>query len=395
MKVKNSNINKIRDSEQYKKECKEYYENTQYQFEIGDHFENAISSGVIIDYGITKNYKNWNNRAYILHCDNCDVDYIQTEVNLRNKHLCPYCVNVEVLPGLNDLWTTDPHVAQWLKYPEEGHHINRETHKKYLLKCPDCGYEIANKEIRQCVHRPLLCPRCGDHISFPNKFIYKILEYYNINFISEYNFNFNNKRYDVYIPDYSCIVEMHGKQHYTDGNWPNRTLKQEQKNDMEKQIFAQQQGIQYYITINCYGDIPKIIQNVVSSSLFDVLNIQPDINTLNEIAITAQKSMFLKTIELWNSGVHKLVDIAYKVHLKPWCVEQYLKRGAELHLCDYKPCQGRRKVKNITTGQYYDSIADASRDTGVNAPDITTCCKGRIKHAGKTEKGTPMEWTYV
>ena len=52
------------------------------------------------------------------------------------------------------------------------------------------------------------------------------------------------------------------------------------------------------------------------------------------------------------------------------------------------------KVICITTGEIYDSITEASRQTGVAIPNISANCRGRIKSAGKDENGNKMVWRY-
>ena len=47
------------------------------------------------------------------------------------------------------------------------------------------------------------------------------------------------------------------------------------------------------------------------------------------------------------------------------------------------------KVICIDTGEVFDSISEASRKYGINVPNITACCKGRRKTAGK------MQWRYL
>ena len=47
-----------------------------------------------------------------------------------------------------------------------------------------------------------------------------------------------------------------------------------------------------------------------------------------------------------------------------------------------------RKVICITTGEEFESLADASRKYSIGIPNITACCRGRRKRAGG------VEWKY-
>lgn len=52
-----------------------------------------------------------------------------------------------------------------------------------------------------------------------------------------------------------------------------------------------------------------------------------------------------------------------------------------------------KKVICITTGKVFETIADAKRYYNLTV-DISGCCKGRIKHAGKLPSGKKLQWMY-
>lgn len=52
---------------------------------------------------------------------------------------------------------------------------------------------------------------------------------------------------------------------------------------------------------------------------------------------------------------------------------------------EFKKGYGAMKVKNITTNKIYNSMAEASIDTDVEASNISMCCSGKIKKAGGYE----------
>lgn len=53
-----------------------------------------------------------------------------------------------------------------------------------------------------------------------------------------------------------------------------------------------------------------------------------------------------------------------------------------------------KPVRCITTNTVYDSTMDAERELGIDHSNITACCKGRAKSAGKLN-GTKLIWEYV
>ena len=58
-----------------------------------------------------------------------------------------------------------------------------------------------------------------------------------------------------------------------------------------------------------------------------------------------------------------------------------------------KPSHNRSKVICITTGKIFDCQTDASNY--YKCGNIHKCCKGKYKHAGRLQDGTPLQWKYV
>lgn len=49
----------------------------------------------------------------------------------------------------------------------------------------------------------------------------------------------------------------------------------------------------------------------------------------------------------------------------------------------------------VTTGKIYESIMEAERQTGARNSHIVSCCRGKLKSAGKDENGNKLEWKYL
>lgn len=56
----------------------------------------------------------------------------------------------------------------------------------------------------------------------------------------------------------------------------------------------------------------------------------------------------------------------------------------------------KKRVRCITTGLEYDSVTEAAKSVGLKSrSEISMCCKGTAKHAGKLPDGTKLEWEYI
>ena len=80
-----------------------------------------------------------------------------------------------VVIGVNDIATTHPHVIELLANKEDAYKYTFGSHKKVLTKCPVCG---ATKEmvIEDFIRRGVSCKKCGDSISYPNKFAHEFFD---------------------------------------------------------------------------------------------------------------------------------------------------------------------------------------------------------------------------
>ena len=54
-----------------------------------------------------------------------------------------------------------------------------------------------------------------------------------------------------------------------------------------------------------------------------------------------------------------------------------------------------KKITCITTGETFDSQTEAAIHYNVVRKNISECCKGKRKHAGKLQDGTKLQWKYA
>ena len=152
------------------------------------------------------------------------------------------------------MWDTNPEQAKLLANPEDGYIYTEGSSKKVDWICPNCGTILSNKCISLVNRYRLVCSKCSDNISYPNKLVSNVLAYIHINHECEKTFDWlKNKRYDININN-KIIIENHGLQHYEDcffNKLSKKTLKEEQDNDKFKEKIAVQNDIVEYIVLDC------------------------------------------------------------------------------------------------------------------------------------------------
>lgn len=366
-----------------------------------------VKSGklLILDQIYVKNDR----KGYVYLCLNCGNKDVITEGNLKNRNGCNVCCTAprKALKGVNDIFTTHPEKVKWLANPDDGLSYTATSHKKVDWKCPNCNSILRNKMISNVLRYGLTCSNCSDTISYPEKFVANILYQLQISFESEKVFEWTknkinkrfNKRYDFYLTDLNTIIEIHGMQHYKEAfsNIGGRSLKEERKNDQIKQELALQNGIKHYIVIDAsYSDMEYIKNSILNSELPKLLDIsQIDWTTAHEFACNTLVKVVCK---MWQEDMKDIKEIAKQFGLSVSTVRLYLKKGNILNWCNYNPKQEliksarnngkqtRKEVIRLTSeGVYIDtfeSLSEASKQTGVTMQNISKVCKGERKLAG-------------
>lgn len=344
-------------------------------------------------------------------CPDCDSEY-NMAIHIRNAGSnCPYCAGKRV-NQTNCLWTTHPEIAKLLRNHQRGYEITYNSNKKEEFVCSQCNH-IDNKYVQNVTKRGLQCSKCGDSISYPEKFIMSMLTQLDIEFekqkVFEWSLNLkvenkklNGKKiYDFYVPSLNCIIETHGEQHYNLKVNPfERTLFDEQENDKLKERLAKENEIDHYIILNCaVSKYTYIMNSVLNSKLSELF----DLSVINwlECHEFACNSSFVKVVcDMWNSSETTTVEIGKKLNLDRSTVRRYLKQGVELGWCNYNPTEEatktiqsnlkkNRKARYIKIIQLtvdgnfiseWDSIVEAQKFYKIN--NVATVCKGRQKTAG-------------
>ena len=320
---------------------------TEYSYNIND-----VISYNGSDLLVLEKIKLMNDRfiGYICRINNMDNSFVITNYALRNGFIDIFTRKNGITIGVDDLWTTRPDIASMLYNPEEGFLYKKKSNKKAVFRCPRCNNVVGEKNISSVtVSSHVSCPYCGDGISYPNKFMYNLLNALGIDFIPECKFDWcifpsymNNEkptkgRYDFVINNLNLIIEMdgglgHGKKIYSGSKV---SIEETIYNDTQKNILARDHGYSI-IRIDCdykndNGKFEYCRYSVIKalSSYFDLSDVD-----WADIDKKCQCSDFIKVINLYKKGfspneISNMVKREYSTILK------YLHKGDKLGMCKY------------------------------------------------------------
>ena len=377
--------------------------NIDYLYDVGD-FINNLKHGSLEILEQTRIEVNGTNgrkrklKGYVYKCKICGDIHEKTEDELKRGNGCSVCSGNKILKGYNDLWTKRPDIAKLLKYPERGHLVGLGSNTdEEVFICPKCGIE-KSQILNNACKQGFSCFNCSDGISYPEKFMYRMLCQLKVDFKKGETFTWSmnvehensklsgKKIYDFYIPSLKCIIETHGEQHYRYCGF-DRTLEEEQENDRLKEQLAKDNGIENYIVIDCrHSETEWIKNNILNSSLcklFDLTSI--DWHSCDSYA---QNSLVRDACDLYNSGM-SIKEIGNQLGLSRFPISNYLKRGTLIGWCKYDPVKNRgyrkRVVQISLSGDFikeWDTIKEAGENQRVNPTGISNVCNGRLKTSG-------------
>lgn len=345
-----------------------------------------------------------------IECDGCYnhifIPYFSYNhyVDNNNCYYCNKCVKNNKQRWRN-ISETHPELINYFVNKEDAITYSHGSNKNVNLKCPECGY-IQNMKICNFINRGFSCQRCGDGISYPEKFIMSLFIQLNIEFIfqlSKKNFKWcQDYRYDFYIPDINCIVEVQGGQHFKESK-RGRNLQKEQENDVIKERLAKENNINQYICIDCRNsNIDWIKQSILKSDLLELIDFKFEKDNINWIECHkyACNSFVKKASEMWNNGLTNTLEIAKELKVSQGTAIKYLKDGAKLKYTSYLPNYNRdevsKPVRCINTNEIFKSQEEAGRIYGVEGGSISRCCRRISSYAGKNSiTKQPLKWEYV
>ena len=311
---------------------------TEYLYSIGD-----IINDLIITNRCYKTQKSGRKKAYQYRCLKCGYDcgeyyknglyhseHMIVENNLKKGAGCAICSkNGFVSPTINSIHALNSNIEKFLADKNDAIKYSPYSDKKVLCKCPDCGKQSFQR-CGKLSYYGLGCS-CGDGFSYPEKFIFNMLNQLRINFKSQYRFEGSLLRYDFYLQDYGVILEVNGEQHYKQ-KWD----RNETENDIKKKEFAISCGVneEKYIVLDCReSNLEFIKQSILKSEL----NKFVDCNFVDftKCAEFASNNLVKQASKLWNEGCN-IKAISDKLCIHKHTVILYLKQGNDVGWCNYK-----------------------------------------------------------
>ena len=324
--------------------------NKKHLYEVG-----SIVNGLVITEQCYKQDKDGKlHKAYKYRCPICGYDcgayykkgiyhkeHMVTEKNLTHGAGCAICSkNGFVAPYINSIHALNPEVESFLKNKDDAMRYAPKSDQKLLCVCPDCGREYF-RTCAKITYYGVPCV-CGDGFSYPEKFIFNILQQLNVKFEPQYYLENSMYRYDFYLNEHNTILEVNGIQHYKQ-KWE----RNEVENDVNKKEFAFSCGFteDNYIVLDCReSNLNFIKHSVVNSKLGSFL----DFSNVNfeKCSEFASSNLVKEACKLWNNG--KIVkEISEYLKLHKHTIISYLKQGNDIGWCLYTPGDGvKRYHKN-------------------------------------------------
>lgn len=370
-------------------------------YQIGDVIDNLV-----ITERFFKFYSNSEIKFYKYRCLKCGWDNGEiSESQLKKGIRCSCCNGKTVVVGINDIPTTDPWMVDYFQggYDEAKQYTKCSMKKIYPI-CPDCS-RVKDKEKTICSiykNHGIGCV-CSKSNSYPNKFIYKMLEQLKIQFKPEKVFTWAKfARYDFCFTspidgkEYIIEADGHlGHGNYTYGGDEFSKIESEYL-DYRKNMIAEKHGIKV-IRIDCRESSMNYIKDhILKSELNNLLNLD-NINweICSEFAV---KNIVKEVCTLYKNG--KTINEIYDIHdhVTKETIRNYLHRGHEIGWCIYDGKQnqinasretGRKNAKELiifnSDKKYictWNGVADFSRNS-IDVIGIKTC-KESISNACRT-----------
>lgn len=339
-------------------------------------------------------YENRRQKKYYKYkCLTCGCINYKKEENI-GKSNCPVCSKSpkKVVKGINDIGT----VAQWMVpyfYNKNDAYINfPNTSKKVTMICPKCKSIHKNVSISSVYSSGKLSCRCQDGWSYPNKFVAEFLKQLNIKYECEKTFSWSNgKRYDDYIEfeNKKIIIENQGNIHYEETGLTSLSLEQIQENDKYKMNLAINNGIDYYIYLDCRKSEQEFIKkSILNSQLPNILNFKHDLIDWDKCGIVSNKSTVFDICnykymfpECTSSDIAK--------YFKPISIKtviRYLKIGTKYGWCNYDTTKEMKisrengtkskPIHCISDNTYYRNAKICSEKMSLNSRNIRSVCLG-------------------
>lgn len=359
-----------------------------WKYSIGEILTNEKSSLKILSMEIRKIqiYRKQSEKHYVYRekyyqyeCLECGYTDWKSENNLKSRN-CGCCSGKIPVKGINTLGDLRPDLIKYFENPEDAFKITISVKNKQNLICPICKTK-KQMTMDHLVNRGFSCSRCSDNISYPEKFMMSLLNQLNIKYIyqlSRKNFEWcQNFKYDFYLPDYNCIIETNGAQHYGKVFNSKQLYDETLSNDLAKKANAIYHGVDFYEWVDCSVSSPEFIAAEISQTkLCNILNFTIDQINLDKCDLDASKSIMKEICDYYSR--HQNIDFSAMENvfqLSRPTIREYLKRGGKLSLCDYsvqKSIELKRTKLIDRISKPVEIFDDANNSIGVCQSAIST-----------------------
>ena len=269
-----------------------------------------------------------------ISCDGYTVNYEFNSTDIKN---CKFGRAITVPIAINY-----PELIKYFANKDDAYKYSAGSGIEVEMICPMCG-AIVYKSPRRLVERGLSCLCCSDGISWPNKFMFNILDQLDVDFKREvtsttcgFEWIKYGYRYDfcIWLKDKPVLIEMDGHYHFQDGY---KTYDEVHDIDIKKDQMANENGIDV-VRIDCnYKDMHErfdyIKNNILRSSLADILNLNI-VNWRNAYIFANNNNNIYLAARYWNEGMNSK-DIEKKLKVSKSSTRSYLIIASQLKLCDY------------------------------------------------------------
>lgn len=286
-------------------------------------------------------------KYYKYHCNIDGFESWIVESNLQKGVGCSLCCGLSVVEGVNDIATTRPDLLDNFIDIDIAKTISQKSHKRYLFKCSICGNK-KQMRVADLANKGFSCPRCSDGASYPEKLMYAVLFQLGIKFIHQLtsvDLEWIGKyRYDFYIPEEDCIIEIHGDQHYNlKDNFSRNNDIDEIENDRMKKELADKNKVRKYIVVDARkSELEWIKKNILSSELSEMY-VLSEIDWIKcEKDARGSRVYDVCKIKKENPSMVS-TEISALTGIERSVVVDYLKRGSKIGWCEYSPKEEMRK----------------------------------------------------
>lgn len=342
-----------------------------FKLNIGDILRDDKRDITIIDREYRKREKTKGKiereKWYKYKCNKClNEDWINESCLLNQNQGCNVCCmsSHKIVKGVNDIATTNPWMMKYLVDLEDGYNHSKCSKDNVEMKCPYCG-NIVKRKILYLYSNGFVCKKCGDGISYPNKFMFNMLQQMGLDFETEYSPDWLlNRKFDFYIPSINLIIEMdgglgHGNKIHTKSR--RYISKEDSKNaDDWKDEQARKHNISV-IRINCNYPLIEtrfefIKNNVLNSQLNSIFNL----NAIewDEIYKYCAGNLVKEICEYQRKHEKSIEELSDIFKLGKTTLRRYLKIGDKLGWCKYNGSKTKKRNSKIIEVYYNNTYVD-------------------------------------